>query len=426
MVKQICVIGLGYIGLPTAIIFANHGFQVHGMDVNEEVVQQLNHKQLHIEEPGLQEALADVVDSGHLTFTTQPVEADVFIIAVPSPITEDKTANLDYVRSATESIVPYVQSGSLVVLESTVPPRTVEDVMLPVLEQTGLSIGSELYVAHSPERVIPGKIFKELEANDRIVGGISEESAKRTKDIYQTFVQGDIHLTDATTAEMVKVMENTYRDVNIAFANELAKMSEEIGINVWEAIRLANYHPRVNIHQPGPGVGGHCIAVDPWFLAEQQPDIARMITLARTTNDDMPVFTADKIWQIVHEDYQVAQPKVALLGLSFKGNVDDMRESPSLKVMEHLNQIRMNYTVYDPHIADIRVPHQVTDRHDAIAGADIVVVLTDHDQFQTYNPAEIGEMMKHKIVLDTKNCLPEADWRAAGFDFIRLGDTKNR
>ncbi|TMN21949.1 nucleotide sugar dehydrogenase [Lentibacillus cibarius] len=426
MVKKICVIGLGYIGLPTSIIFAKHGFQVHGMDVNADVVRNLNHKQLHIEEPGLQEALTEVVDSGHLTFATAPVEADVFIIAVPSPITDNKTANLDYVKAATESIVPYVQAGNLVVLESTVPPRTVEDVMLPVLEETGLSIGSELYVAHSPERVIPGKIFKELEANDRIVGGVNEESGKRTKAIYQTFVQGNIHLTDATTAEMAKVMENTYRDVNIAFANELAKLSEEIGINVWEAIRLANYHPRVNIHQPGPGVGGHCIAVDPWFLAEQQPDIARMIALARRTNDDMPVYTADKIWHILHETYKLAQPKVALLGLSFKGNVDDMRESPSLKIMEHLNQIHMDYTVYDPHMQDIRVPHQVTDLDEAIADAAIVVILTDHDEFKAYNPAEIARAMQHKIVLDTKNCLPEAEWRAAGFDFIRLGDTKNR
>ncbi|GAA0436703.1 nucleotide sugar dehydrogenase [Lentibacillus halophilus] len=424
--KNICVIGLGYIGLPTSIIFAKHGFHVHGMDVNEETVRNLHQKQLHIEEPGLHEALTAAVDSGHLTFGTTPVEADVFIIAVPSPIMDNKTADLDYVRSATRSIVPYVQTGNLVVLESTVPPRTVEDVMLPELKETGLAIGSDVYVAHSPERVIPGKIFKELEANDRIVGGINDASGQRTKEIYQSFVQGAIHVTDATTAEMAKVMENTYRDINIAFANELAQLSEAMGINVWEAIQLANCHPRVNIHQPGPGVGGHCIAVDPWFLAERHPDTARMITQARHTNDDMPAFTADKIWHILHNEYQLDQPRVALLGLSFKGNVDDMRESPSLKIMEHFNRMQIDYTVYDPHMTDVRVPHQVTDLQDAIDGASIVVVVTDHDAFKAYDPAEIGQAMTERIVLDTKNCLHEATWRAAGFDFIRLGDTKNR
>ncbi|WP_106496131.1 nucleotide sugar dehydrogenase [Lentibacillus sp. Marseille-P4043] len=422
---KINVVGLGYIGLPTAIMFAKHGFQVHGVDVNEDVINKLSHKELHIEEPGLQEALNEVTEAGHLTVATEPQEADVFIISVPTPITEEKTANLDYVRKATMSIVPYVKEGNLVILESTVPPRTVEDVMIPVLEKTELKIGEELYVSHSPERVIPGKIFQELEGNDRIVGGINKQSAELTEKLYKSFVKGNIHLTDATTAEMVKVIENTYRDVNIAFANELAKISDQIGVNAWEAIKLANFHPRVNIHQPGPGVGGHCIAVDPWFLSELQPEIADMITLARNTNDNMPAYTVERIQQII-EQHTITKPKVALLGLSFKGNVDDMRESPSLKIMEHLNKTNIDYNVYDPHIKDIRVPHQVTDLDEAIADADVVVILTDHKRFQEYQPEVIGQAMKTRIVFDTKNCLDESSWREAGFDFIRLGDAKNR
>ncbi len=421
--EKICVIGLGYIGLPTSIMFAKHGFQVHGMDVNEKAVATLAKKQLHIEEPGLQEALEEVMDSGNLSVSTEPQEADVFIVAVPSPIREDKTANLDYVRTATESIVPYIKKGNLVILESTVPPRTVEDVMLPVLEKTGLKLGEELYVSHSPERVIPGKIFQELVSNDRIVGGIDPTSSELTKKLYKSFVEGEIHLTDATTAEMVKVIENTYRDVNIAFANEIAKISDRIGINGWEAIKLANYHPRVNIHQPGPGVGGHCIAVDPWFLAELQPDIAKIITLARHTNDDMPAYTVDKIKQLTEG---ITNPKVALLGLSFKGNVDDMRESPSLTIMEHLNKEGISYKVFDPHIKDVRVPHQVLSLQEVIEEADIAVILTDHKIFKEYHPEEVGQAMNRRVVFDTKNLLDEIDWREAGFQFIRLGDAKNR
>ncbi|QDP41596.1 nucleotide sugar dehydrogenase [Radiobacillus deserti] len=425
MMEKICVIGLGYIGLPTSIMFAKHGFQVHGMDVNATVVEKLQKQELHIEEPGLQEALDEVMNAGRLTVSTQPVEADVFIIAVPSPITTDKKANLDYVRSGTESIVPFVKKGNLVILESTVPPRTVEDVMMPILESTGLDLEKDIFISHSPERVIPGKIFQELESNDRIVGGINQESSERTKKLYKSFVKGEIHITDATTAEMVKVIENTYRDVNIAFANELAKISEQIGVNAWEAIKLANYHPRVNIHQPGPGVGGHCIAVDPWFLAELQPSIAQMITLARNTNDDMPAYTVNRIQEIVAE-HKLDAPKVALLGLSFKGNVDDMRESPSLHIVDQMKEKNINYTVYDPHIKDIRLDQQVLSLDEAIQDADIIVILTDHNVFKTYNPSEVGQAVNTKIIFDTKNCIDEMEWRQAGFDYVRLGDAKNR
>jgi UDP-N-acetyl-D-mannosaminuronic acid dehydrogenase len=424
MKKSLCVVGLGYIGLPTSVMFAINGHKVHGVDVNEKAVEMVNNKQLHIEENGLEDRLKEAVDSGMFKASTEPEEADVFIIAVPSPIREDKTANLDYVRSATEAIVPYVKKGDLVILESTVPPRTVEDVMLPVLERSGLEIGADIFVAHSPERVIPGKVFQELVANDRIVGGINEKSSQLTKELYEVFVKGNIHLTDATTAEMVKVIENTYRDVNIAFANELALISEKIGVNAWEAIRLANFHPRVNIHTPGPGVGGHCIAVDPWFLAEIEPELSKIIQLSRNTNDHMPTFTANKIEEIL-KSKEISDGKVAIFGLSFKANIDDQRESPSLKVIKKLVEKGISFTTYDPHIKENVASNQTQDMDEALDQSDVVVVLTDHNEFKELDPERVGSKMRSRIVFDTKNALPLGQWEEAGFMIKRLGDSKN-
>lgn len=423
MTKKLCVVGLGYIGLPTAVMFANHGLYVHGVDVNEKAVELIKNKQLHIEENGLQERLESAVDNGHFTVGTTAEEADIFIIAVPSPINEDKTANLNYVREATKSIVPYVRKGNLVILESTVPPRTVEDVMLPVLKETGLELGSELFVSHSPERVIPGKVFEELVNNDRIVGGINEESSRLTVELYKTFVKGNIHVTDATTAEMVKVIENTYRDVNIAFANELAKISEKIGVNAWEAIKLANYHPRVNIHLPGPGVGGHCIAVDPWFLTELQPELAKIISLSRHTNDSMPEYTALKTKSLLDEK-GIQHGRVAVLGLAFKGNIDDMRESPSTDVLHHLEKLGVDYTAFDPHIKENKIERQTQSLEEAVAHADVILILTDHNEFKELLPSAVENHMRTKVIFDTKNCIQRDQWKAAGFDVVLLGDSK--
>ncbi|WP_393960034.1 nucleotide sugar dehydrogenase [Priestia megaterium] len=423
MTKKLCVVGLGYIGLPTAVMFANHGLYVHGVDVNEKAVELIKNKQLHIEENGLQERLESAVDNGHFTVGTTAEEADIFIIAVPSPINEDKTANLNYVREATKSIVPYVRKGNLVILESTVPPRTVEDVMLPVLKETGLELGSELFVSHSPERVIPGKVFEELVNNDRIVGGINEESSRLTVELYKTFVKGNIHVTDATTAEMVKVIENTYRDVNIAFANELAKISEKIGVNAWEAIKLANYHPRVNIHLPGPGVGGHCIAVDPWFLTELQPELAKIISLSRHTNDSMPEYTALKTKSLLDEK-GIQHGRVAVLGLAFKGNIDDMRESPSTDVLHHLEKLGVDYTAFDPHIKENKIERQTQSLDEAVAHADVILILTDHNEFKELLPSSVESHMRTKVIFDTKNCIQRDQWKAAGFDVVLLGDSK--
>jgi len=424
MKKSICVVGLGYIGLPTAVMFANHGHQVHGVDVNEKAISMIQNKQLHIEENGLQERLNKAIDSGALTVSTKPIKADVFIIAVPSPIKADKTADLEYVRKATASTVPFLEKGNLVILESTVPPRTVEDVMMPELIKSNLEIGTELFVSHSPERVIPGKVFQELVSNDRIIGGINEESARQTTELYKSFVEGEMHETDATTAELVKVMENTYRDVNIAFANELAKISQNIGVNVWEAIKLANFHPRVNIHFPGPGVGGHCIAVDPWFLVELDPEQAKIIHLARQTNDGMPSYTAQMTADILNAK-GIKDPKIAVLGLAFKGNIDDMRESPSVEVVEQMCERQMNLMAFDPHIKVNNLPEQTQTLDEALSGASAILILTDHQAFKNIDPEDIKDQMKNHIIIDTKNCIDRKKWESAGFDVYVLGDAKN-
>lgn len=424
MAKKLCVVGLGYIGLPTAVMFADCGIRVLGVDVNEEVVNRLNKKQLHIEEPGLPERLQAVVDKGLFRAATSPEEADAYILAVPTPIREDKTANLEYVRSAARSIVPFLRPGNLVILESTVPPRTVEDVLLPVLKESNLAIGEELFVAHSPERVIPGRLFAELVNNDRIVGGINRRSAEMAVEWYRAFVKGTIHITDATTAELVKVMENTYRDVNIALANELAQIAEKVGVDIWEAIQLANCHPRVNVHFPGPGVGGHCIAVDPWFIVEQAPELAKLIRLSRQINDGMPTVVANKVKFLV-QSLGLDHPKIAVWGLAFKGDIDDMRESPALYVIKALEANGYDYTVFDPHIHDSRVPKQVHRIDESVRGADMILVLTDHSYYKQVDVAKIKERMNHHYVIDTRHLLNREEWRQAGFTYLQLGDGKN-
>jgi UDP-N-acetyl-D-mannosaminuronic acid dehydrogenase len=417
---KLCVMGLGYIGLPTAVMFAKHGVQVHGVDINEKVVEMLNNKELHIEEPGLPEMLAEVIDNGSLTVSTKPEKADAFIIAVPTPVNPDLTSNVDYVRSATEMILPYIERENLVILESTVPPKTVEDVMIPILEQSGLKIGEELYIAHSPERVLPGRLFEELVTNDRIVGGINEKSSQLTVDLYKRFVKGTIHVTDTTTAEMVKLMENTYRDINIAYANELARIAEKLGFDVWEAIELANCHPRVNIHKPGPGVGGHCIAVDPYFIIDKAPQESKLITLARKINSETPKKVVENIKEIVKE---IQNPKIAVLGLAFKGNIDDMRESASLEIIHELKESGFNLSIHDPYVkADL--DGKVNTVEEAAKEADLLVILTDHDVYKKIDLRAVKEAMKSPIIYDTRNLLNADELEELGIYYIKIGSSK--
>lgn len=416
--KKICVIGLGYIGLPTSAMFATHGCQVIGVDVNEKVVDALNRGEITIEEPYLDIMVQAAVRSGHLKADTKPSEADAFIIAVPTPITEDKKADMSCVISATEMIVPYLKEGNLVILESTSPTGTVEELLVPILEKSGLKIGKELYVGHSPERVLPGKILWELVNNNRIVGGINKESAEKIRDLYKIFVNGEIYLTTATTAEMCKTMENTYRDVNIALANELAKICEKVGINVWEVIKLCNKHPRVNLHQPGPGVGGHCLAIDPWFIIEQNPDLAKIIALSRQTNDSMPQHVLDRIDEVL-KDIEGTK-KVTILGITYKPNIDDIRESPIIKLIDLLDE-REDYeiSVYDPHLKTHK--YQAKDLIDASKNSDLIILAVNHDDFNNLPLRDMARVMRNRNFFDTRNFLNRHDIEDKGFKYFLLG-----
>ncbi|WP_078429739.1 nucleotide sugar dehydrogenase [Alkalihalobacterium alkalinitrilicum] len=419
---KLCVMGLGYIGLPTAVMFAKYGVEVLGVDVNEAVIKKLKNRELHIEEPGLEELMAEVMDTGLLKLSTEPEHANAFIIAVPTPINRDKTANLDYVKGATEMITPFVQSGNLIILESTVPPKTVENVMIPILEKSGLAIGKDLFISHSPERVMPGNLFEELVSNDRIVGGINERSSQMTVELYKRFVKGTIHVTDSTTAEMVKLMENTYRDINIAFANELARIAETVGFNVWEAIDLANCHPRVNIHKPGPGVGGHCIAVDPWFIIEQAPMESKLISLSRDINETTPHHVSGQVEELVKDK---DQPVVTLLGLAFKGNIDDMRESPSLEIIDNLSKKELQLKIFDPHVVE-EMDGKVATIEEAVTGSDCVVILTDHHKFKTLDYQKIKELMRTPVIYDTRNLLNEEELKDYGYIYNPIGAPMKR
>lgn len=418
MKKKICILGLGYIGLPTAAMFATHGHPITGVDVNPEVVQALNQGKIIIEEPYLDIMVQAAVTSGNLTASTEPTEADVFIIAVPTPMNQDKTANLTYVKEAAQSMLPYLRKGNIVVLESTSPPGTVEEVLVPILAESGLAIGEELLVAHSPERVLPGKILMELVQNNRIVGGINQQSCEAVRDLYRTFVKGEIFLTDATTAEMCKLMENTFRDVNIALANELAKICEEMNINAWEVIQLANKHPRVNLHQPGPGVGGHCLAIDPWFIIEKQPQLAQMIILGRNINDSMPKHVLKRTKEIIRNID--GKKKVVVLGVTYKPDIDDMRESPLLQFVSLLEQEEdIEVVVIDPHVKEC--PHLEKDIWKAFNNSHLVIVGVHHRAFAHLDFNQMKAVMKVPNILDTRNYWDEEELSQLGFHYYLLG-----
>jgi UDP-N-acetyl-D-mannosaminuronic acid dehydrogenase len=419
--KKLCVVGLGYIGLPTSAVFAQAGCDVLGIDLNEKIIKKINEGQIHIEENGLEDVVHNVVKSGNLRAALKPEEADVFIIAVPTPIHEDLTANIDYVLSATNSILPVLKPGNVVIVESTIPPRTISDHVAPILEQAGWDLEKEIFLAHCPERVLPGKILEELVHNTRIVGGYTPEAASKAADVYRIIVQGEIIETEAITAEMSKLMENTYRDVNIALANELVKISQKLGVNAHHVIQLANKHPRVNIHLPGPGVGGHCLAVDPYFIVEKAKEEANMIKLARDINTSMPSYVVNQVNLLVSE---ITTPKIAVFGLAYKGNIDDYRESPAVEIFEMLkSNKRFNVVVHDPHIDQENIDLALSTFEEAIGGADLILILTDHNEFKELDVNEIRNQMRHPVVFDTRNCVQSQFTGEAVL--YKLGDLKN-
>jgi UDP-N-acetyl-D-mannosaminuronic acid dehydrogenase len=418
--STICVLGLGYIGLPTASTFANSGLKVVGVDVNERIVAGLRNRELHIEEPGLRTLVEAALASGNLRIASRPEPAEAFLIAVPTPVLPDKRADLSAVVAAAESIVPHLRRSNLVVLESTSPPRTTVEVIAPILERSGLRAAADFHLAYSPERVLPGQILRELVENARVIGGVDRASAEAGRDLYTAFVRGEIVLTDATTAEMVKLMENTYRDVNIAAANEFSRLADKFGVDVWEAIALANRHPRVDILRPGPGVGGHCISVDPWFLVESAPELTPLIRQARQVNDAQPAYVVRWIETALGG---LRGMKIAALGLAYKPEVDDLRESPAFEVARLLAERGASVATYEPFATATRVPGCTpADSLDAaLHRAEAVVLLVDHRAFVELDPVSVANAMSGRMAIDTRGRWDRRRWTAAGFQLHILG-----
>lgn len=394
---KINVIGLGYIGLPTAAMFAHNGASVLGIDINQKIVDTINQGKIHIEEPGLAELVAQVTGVGSLTASTIAKEADVHIISVPTPNNNDSllSCDLTYVDSAVQSIIPLIKKGDVIIIESTIAPRVTDDSIAPLIEKTGFVIGEDIFLAHCPERVLPGKILDELVQNNRIVGGVTPQCAEKAAKIYSLFVKGEILITEAKTAEMSKLMENTFRDVNIALANELAKICNQLEINVLDVISMANKHPRVNIHSPGPGVGGHCLAVDPYFIYSKAPETAKIIKLARDTNASMPAYVVENVEKLIGHD---KSKTIACLGVTYKPNVDDIRESPALKIINSLKELGYNVIVHDPHVTN---PEYVT-FDDVLTQADFVLCLVGHDEFKA---SDFSTLSEKTLIFDVSNSL---------------------
>lgn len=396
--KKVCVMGLGYIGLPTASFLGTKGYQVHGVDISPNVVETINRGDVHITEPELDVLVKSAVQSGNLTAALEPAEADIFIIAVPTPLNGSNEPEMSAVTKATDAISPYLKRGNIVILESTSPVGTTDRLVADRLRELGHKVGDEIHVAHCPERVLPGRILAELVGNDRIVGGIDDTSTTAAADFYREFVAGEVLETTAATAELAKLSENTFRDVNIALANELSMICDDMDVDVWDLIALANRHPRVSILQPGPGVGGHCIAVDPWFIVAAAPSQARLIRTAREVNIAKPEWVVDKI-RARAEKFK--RPTIACLGLAYKADIDDLRESPALDVVEKLREADLGELLISEPYVTSHPDFDLVDWQEAVQRADIVVVLVDHRQFKGLKPKDLQE----RVLIDTRGML---------------------
>lgn len=412
---KLCTIGLGYIGLPTSIMFAKHGVEVVGVDVISEVVESLNGGKIHIEEPGLQEALDEVIANGKFKASMTPEKADAFIISVPTPNNNDdyKSCDLSIVNSAVKSVLPYVEKGNVIIVESTIAPRSMDDEIKPIVEEAGFTVGEDIFLVHCPERVLPGQIMHELVYNNRIIGGITPACTEAGAKVYGTFVKGELIKTNAKTAEMSKLMENTFRDVNIALANELAKVCNELEIDTLEVIEMANKHPRVNLHTPGPGVGGHCLAVDPYFIIAKAPETAQLINLSREINVSMPEYVVENVNKLMKN---VDGKVITVFGLTYKGNVDDIRESPAIEIYDILKaQGQYEVRAFDPHVKLDWVYENI---NEAVNGSDLVLILSDHNEFKEFNVSDLASM-SHKRIFDTKNIVKSVP---SDVDYINYGN----
>lgn len=392
------VIGLGYIGLPTALMLASHGVEVVGTDYNKELVATLNAGKTTFKEKGLDELFADAVKAG-ITFTTEYQKTDMYIVSVPTPYDKfSKKIDACYVNAAVKEVMRICPKGATVVIESTVSPGTIDRFVRPIVEENGFVIGKDINLVHAPERIIPGNMVYELLHNSRTIGADDPAVGEKVKSVYASFCLGDIVVTDIKTAEMTKVVENTFRAVNIAFANELAKICRQDGMDVYEIIKICNMHPRVNILQPGPGVGGHCISVDPWFLVGDYPSLTKVIWESMKVNDSMPEFVLERIHTIMKEKGMTDLSRVGLYGLTYKENVDDYRESPTLQLLEcQEKHLAEPLKVYDPYITKDIVKNQYHDLDKFLADVDLVVIMVNHNEIK-----ENMDKLADKIVLDTR------------------------
>lgn len=394
------VIGLGYIGLPTALMMASHGIDVIGTDYNEKLVDILKKGRTTFEEKGLDELFDSAVKAG-ISFTSEYQMTEIYIVSVPTPYdSASKKVDAEYIKDAVRHILDVCPKGAIIVIESTISPGTIDRQIRPVIEARGFSIGDDVHLAHAPERIIPGNMIYELLYNNRTIGADNKEIAERIKSLYASFCQGEIVTTDIRTAEMTKVVENTFRDINIAYANELAKICRSDNMDVYEIIRIANKHPRVNILMPGPGVGGHCISVDPWFLVGDYPGLANIILAARKINDSMPEFVLGRIHDIMGENNLTDVSRVGFYGLTYKEDVDDIRESPTLQILRSMERhLSGNLVkVYDPYVKEDIVPNQMHDLNQFLEAVDFIVVLVGHREI-----VDIVDQLKDKIILDTRN-----------------------
>lgn len=387
-----CVLGLGYVGLPTAAVLATVGRRVAGVDLRRDILDTINAGRIHIVEPELDALVRAAVAAGTLRAVPEPVPAATFLICVPTPITPDHLPDLRHVEAAAHAIVPALRPGCLVVLESTVPPGTLRELVAPIITRTGLVPGRDVFLAHAPERVLPGAVLREVVENERIVGGLTDACTARCADFYETFVRAVVHRSGAEVAELSKLAENAFRDVNIAFANELANVCARLGLDVWEVIRLANRHPRVQILRPGPGVGGHCIAVDPWFIAAAAPQDTPLIQAARQVNDQRPERVLGQVRQLAA---RLRRPKVACLGLAYKPDIDDLRESPALHIAQALAaDPELDLLLVEPHLQRSPIATApLIGLADALAAADILVILVAHRQFRHLRPDQLLHLM---------------------------------
>lgn len=400
------VVGLGYIGLPTALMMASHGVEVVGTDYNEKLVHTLNAGKTTFEEDGLDELFDHAVQCG-IQFSTQYQKTDMYIISVPTPYDkESKKIDAGYVIAAVQNVLEVCPKGAVLVIESTISPGTTDKYIRPVVEGAGFVIGEDIHLVHAPERIIPGNMVYELKHNSRTIGADDRKIGERVRSIYSSFCEGEIVITDIRTAEMTKVVENTFRDINIAFANELAKICRADNMDVYKIIRIANKHPRVNILTPGPGVGGHCISVDPWFLVGDYPGVANLIKQARMINDSMPDFVLERIHNIMKEHKLTDVSKVGIYGMTYKENVDDIRESPTLQLLESMDRHLTNGTikVYDPFVTSDLVENQYHDLASFIKDVDLVVIMVGHDEI-----IQNMDLLKDKIVLDTRNVIEHVE-----------------